>query len=304
VTSADPRTNPDNFCYRHPDRQSYIHCQRCDRTICPECQTPAPVGVLCPECMREGRASIAATRGGGAGAYVRRLLPRGVPVVTYVIMGLCIVAFAVQWIAGDAFTNAFLLDPTRIRSEPWRLLTSAFLHDPGFVLHILFNLYALFIFGPLLESFLGRGRFLALYLVGAFGGSVGEVLVYQLAVVTQGDSEHWLGRLLVPAAAYGASGAIFALLGAIVALRRALGVQTTQLIIVVVANLAFSFFVPGIAWEVHVGGLITGIAIGYAYLRTRRNHQRSLQVALVGIIAVVLVAICVACVATQPGAYA
>ena len=42
-----------NFCYRHPDRQSFVLCQRCGRTICPECQTQAPVGVHCPECMRE-----------------------------------------------------------------------------------------------------------------------------------------------------------------------------------------------------------------------------------------------------------
>jgi membrane associated rhomboid family serine protease len=289
-------------CYRHPDRQSFIHCQRCGRTICPQCQTPAAVGVQCPECVREGRASVAG--GGGGGGARRRRRPRAGPGGSYVLMGLCIVAFAAQWLVGDSFTQAFLLNPQAIRSEPWRLLTSAFLHSPGLVFHILFNLYALFIFGPMLESFLGRGRYIALYLIGALGGSVGEVLVYQLAVVTQGASMHWIGQLLTPASAYGASGAIFALLGAIVALRKALGVQSMQLAIVVVINLAFSFFVPGIAWEVHVGGLITGFAIGSVFLRTRRTHQRALQLALVGAIAVVLVAVCVACVASQPAAYA
>ena len=56
-------------------------------------------------------------------------------------------------------------------------MTSAFLHSPALhPIHLLFNMYALFIFGPVLETFLGRTRFLALYLIGALGGSIGEVL--------------------------------------------------------------------------------------------------------------------------------
>ena len=53
MTADDLRRNSDNFCYRHPDRQSFVLCQRCLRTICPECQTPAAVGVICPECLRD-----------------------------------------------------------------------------------------------------------------------------------------------------------------------------------------------------------------------------------------------------------
>lgn len=290
-------------CYRHPNRQSYIHCQRCGRTICPDCQTPAPVGVLCPECMREGRASIAATRAGGAGGYARRLLPHGVPVVTYVLMALCVVVYVAQLTTGGAVTDAGVLDPSAIATQPWRMLTSAFLHSPDTFLHILFNLYALFIFGPVLEQFLGRLRFLALYLVTAFGGSVGVVLVYQLWVVSGHASAHWLGTLLTPSAALGASGAIFGLLGAIVALRGAMGVQSMQLLIVVVANLAFSFFVPGIAWEAHVGGLLTGLAIGFVFLRTRRTSQRTVQIVAVAAIAVALVLITIGCVASAPAQY-
>jgi membrane associated rhomboid family serine protease len=287
-------------CYRHPNRPTYIHCQRCDRPICAECQTPAPVGVLCPECMRDGRASISATRGGAAGAF-RRLLPQGVPIVTYVLMGLCAIVFLAQFALGDIVTDAGVLDPRFIASQPWRLLTSAFLHAN--VLHILFNLYALFIFGPLLERFLGRLRFLALYLVTAFGGSVGVVAVYQLAVLTGGASEHWIGTFLRWSPALGASGAIFGLLGATLAMRRALGVQPMQLLIVVIANLAFSFFVPGIAWEAHVGGLITGFAIGFAFVRTRRTDQRVTQIGAVAAIAAGLVVLVVVFVSAARSAY-
>jgi len=290
-------------CYRHPNRPTYIRCQRCDRPICPECQTPAPVGVLCPECMRDGRSAIAASRTGGAGGYLRRMLPQGVPVVTYVIMGLCILVYVAQLVSGGVVTDAGVLDPSAIASQPWRLLTSAFLHSPSSFLHILFNMYALFTFGPALERFLGRLRFLALYLVTAFGGSVGVVLVYQLAVATNGTSAHWLGGLLQPSAALGASGAIFGLLGAMLVLHRAMGVQPLQLVIIVVLNLAITFFVRGIAWEAHVGGVLTGLAIGAILLRTRRTDQRVAQLGGIAAIAVVLVAIVIACVSSTPSAY-
>ncbi len=302
MSEADAEVEQPETCYRHPNRPTWIRCQRCNRPICPDCQTPAPVGVLCPECMRDGRAAVAGMRPGGAAAAVRRMLPQGVPIVTYVIMGICVLVFLGQWVVAGV-TDAGVLNPQLVASQPWRMLTSAFLHSPGNILHILFNLYALFIFGPLLEQFLGRVRFLALYLITAFGGSLGVVLVYQLAVVTDGASTGWLGGLLQPSAALGASGAIFGLLGAVLAMRRAMGVQPVQLIVVVVANLAFSFFVPGIAWEAHVGGLIAGFALGFAFLRTRRSDQRIPQVLAVAGVAVILVLVTIACVASSPAAY-
>jgi membrane associated rhomboid family serine protease len=286
-------------CYRHPDRQSFIHCQRCGRTICPQCQTQAAVGVQCPECVREGRAEVAAS-----GGVLRRMLPRGgAPVVTYVLMGLCVLAFAAQWLTGQSLTQEWLLDPRYIRVEPWRMLTAAFLHSPSFVFHLLFNLYALFIFGPVLEQFLGRARYLALYLIGALGGSVGEVLAYQLAAATNGASDHWFGGLFAWAPSLGASGAIFALMGALLVMRRAMGVNPMQIIIVVVANLAFSFLASGIAWEAHVGGLAIGALLGAVFLATRQPRALRRQVALVAAVAAGLVLVTAACVATIPSAY-
>ena len=298
------------YCYRHPDRQSFIHCQRCGRTICPQCQTQAAVGVQCPECVREGRAAAGGTRIAGTGTagmprILQQLIPRGsAPVVTYALIGLCVLVYLLQWLTGQALTGAWVLDPARIRIEPWRVLTSAFLHSPSTILHLLFNMYALFIFGPTLERFLGRVRYLALYLVGAIGGSVGVVLVYQLAVATNGASVHWLGGLLQPATALGASGAIFALMGALLVLHRAIGIAPVQLVVVVAINLAFSFFVSGIAWEAHLGGLGAGALVGAVYLSTRRQDARRRQVLLVAAVAVGLLVIAAACVIATPGAYA
>jgi len=302
VSTPAPQAEIDSeYCYRHPDRQSFIHCQRCGRTICPQCQTQAAVGVQCPECVREGRQQIAASRPG----LLSRLIGTGsTPIVTYALIASCIVLYVAQWVTGGALTDAWVLDPRLIASQPWRLVTSAFLHSQGFIPHLLFNMYALFIFGPPLERFLGRLRYLALYVVGALGGSVGVVLLYQLAVATNGASSKALGGFLAWAPALGASGAIFALMGALLVLRKAMGLQLTQILIVVVVNVAFGFIAPGIAWQAHLGGLGIGAAVAGVYLATRRPEQKTRQVVSVAGIALGIAAILVACVIGSPGYYA
>jgi len=301
VSTPAPQAEIDSeYCYRHPDRQSFIHCQRCDRTICPQCQTQAAVGVHCPECVREGRQQVAASRPG----LLSRLIGTGsTPIVTYALIALCVVIYVAQWVSGGALTNAWQLDPSAVASQPWRLITSEFLHSTAFIPHLLFNMYALFIFGPPLERFLGRVRYLALYLVGAIGASVGVVLIYQLWIVTGHASASWLGGLFRPALAVGASGAIFALMGALLVLRKAMGLQLTQILIVVLVNVAFGFIAPGIAWEAHLGGLGVGAAIGGVYLATRRPGQTTRQIASVAVIAGGLAVIIVACVLSAPGMY-
>jgi membrane associated rhomboid family serine protease len=283
-------------CYRHPDRATYISCQRCGRPICPECQTQAAVGVHCPECVREGRAAA----GGG---FVRALRPRRSGFVTYTLMGLIVLAYAAQWISGGGLTSAWVLNPTVVGAEPWRLITSAFLHSPGTIIHLLFNLYALYAFGPALESFLGRVRFLALYGTAALGGSLGVLALYALAIATDGGSIEATGGFLTPSSALGASGAIFGLLGAYLPLRRAIGVNVTQLLIVLGINVVLGFVASGIAWEAHLGGLLVGAAIGWVYLRTRRLSQRRAQVLGVAGIATGLLVVFVLFVASAPGYY-
>ena len=286
-------------CYRHPDRATYISCQRCGRHICPECQTQAAVGVQCPECVREGRAAAAAT----PAVRVARALRPGRAVVTYVLMGLIVVGYAAQWITGQALTEAWLLDPSRVGAEPWRLVTSAFLHSPTSIIHILFNLYALYAFGPALESFLGRVRFLALYLITAVAGSLGVLVIYELTILTDGAIVEATGGFLSPNAALGASGAIFGLMGAYLPLRRAIGVNFTQLLIVLGINVAIGFFAGGIAWEAHLGGLAAGALLGWIFLRTRTREQWNIQIGAVAGVAVGLLAIFALFVASAPAFY-
>ncbi len=256
-------------CYRHPKRETWVSCQRCGRPICPECQIQAPVGVQCPECVREGQAGMPRR----APALVRTFRPGPTTVVTYTLIGLNVLIYALQWLTAQELTQAWYLFPYSIASEPWRLITSAFLHSPSsIVLHLLFNMYALFIFGPVLESFLGRARFIALYVIGALGGSLGVLTSVEIWVLTDGTLQN------APAGALGASGAVFALMGAVFAMRKALGVGVRQLLVVLAINLALPFFVGGIAWQGHVGGLVIGFLIGVIFARTRRPQSRTAQI--------------------------
>lgn len=281
-------------CYRHPKRETWISCQRCGRPICPECQNQAAVGVQCPECVREGRADQPRR----APAIVRALRPSRVTVVTYTLIGLNVVIYGLQWLTAQQLTEAWYLFPYAIGSEPWRLITSAFLHSPGLILvHLLFNMYALFVFGLVLESFLGRVRFIALYLIGALGGSLGVLTSVEIWLLTDGTVQN------APAGALGASGAVFALLGAVFALRRALGVEVRQLLFVLAINLALPFLIPGIAWEGHIGGLVVGFLIGLVFAKTRRRQSRTAQILGVGGIAAGLLLLFAGYLISAPAVY-
>ena len=262
-----------DYCYRHPDRQSYMLCQRCGRTICPECQTQASVGVHCPECIREARARAPKRKPAIVTAF-RRGSNR--PVVTYSIMAICAVVFLLQLVLGDAVFQLFGYAPFLTESEPWRMLTSAFLHSTSFLPHILFNMYALFVLGPDLERMLGRARFIALYLISAFGGSV-AVLVLNLGNVYGG--------------VVGASGAIFGLFGALFVIQRKLGGNTLQLVLVIGANLVLGFVIPNISWQGHLGGLLTGALVAFVLLQTRQPSQRLWQIGGLSAITVGLIGI-------------
>ena len=274
---TDTARNPDNFCYRHPDRQSFIICQRCGRTVCSECQTQAAVGVHCPECVREARESAPRTSRGTRTRIKRSMRSSsGVPVVTYTLIALNIAVFAVDFVTGGSLYGWLAYRGDFTASQPWRMLTSAFMHAS--VLHLLFNMFSLFIFGPVIEHAVGRARFAALYLLAAFGGS--------LAVL-----------LLAPnQAVVGASGAIFGLLGAFFIIQRRLGGNNTQLLILIGLNVAFGFIVPNVAWQAHLGGLVVGAAVAAVYTATRHRSQKALQIASVAGIGVALVAITIAAV--------
>ena len=258
-----------NYCYRHPGRQSFILCQRCGRTICPDCQTQGAVGVICPECMAEQRRNAPRTKP----AVLTRLTRNSHPVTTSIV-AFTMAVYLLQFILGDGLTS--FLWYAGVYSypgsfEPWRMLTSVLVH--GSIFHVLLNMYTLWIFGQILEGMLGRGRFLALYLLSGLAGSLGVL---------------FLSDPQVPVV--GASGAIFGLMGAFLVIQRRLGGNATQLLILVGINLVIGFL-PGlnVAWQAHVGGLIAGAVIGLIFVQTRSIKQQRLQTVLLTAFGAVLV---------------
>jgi membrane associated rhomboid family serine protease len=164
----------------------------------------------------------------------------------------------------------FSYTPVATTIAPWQMLTAAFLH--GSWLHLIFNMYTLYIFGQVLEPMLGRARYLALYLIAAFGGSV--------AVLIFSDPT---------SSVLGASGAIYGLMGAYFVLLRAIGERSGQLMGLIAINLIFSFLNPGISWQAHIGGLVVGGIVASIYAGTRKTEQKGIQLAgLVGLVAVLI----------------
>jgi len=267
---------PDNYCYRHPGRQSFVLCQRCGRTVCPDCQVQAAVGVHCVECAAQDRREAPRVRRGRP-AFLRNLTGSGAPVVTYVLIAVCVVVFLLQQIPAIDnalyFADVFVTPGSGYPFEPWRMITSVFAHSSP--LHLLLNMYTLFIFGSGLERLLGRWRFLALFLISGLGGSVAVLLLAPLTGVV------------------GASGAIFGLMGAYFIINRHLGGSSVQLLILVAINLAYGFFVPGISWQAHVGGLIAGGVAALIFVRTRPIRMRNVQILLLAALVVALIAISV-----------
>jgi membrane associated rhomboid family serine protease len=263
-------------CPRHPDRESYVRCQRCGRPACPECQRPAAVGIQCVDCVREASRTTPGARtvfGGRA--------TDGTPVVTYTIIAICAVAYLAQRAAPD-LTNDFAFAPIVGWTEPWRFVTAAFLHSPDTIFHILLNMFALWSLGQYLEPMLGRARFAALYLLSGIGGQVAVTLLAgspTLVGLATGQDDAWRTAVV------GASGAIFGLFGALLVLNRHLGRSSTAMYATIAINAAFGFLYPGISWQAHLGGLVTGLACAGVIVAFRRQKLRHLVwVGLAGVL--------------------
>lgn len=291
MSASELRNNPDNFCYRHPDRQSFVLCQRCLRTICAECQTPMPVGVICPECLRDQQKSSGAPRPRRSPRILRAVRSDDArPLATYAIVALTFFVFVVTLIpgAGGVVQRALLLFPPLLYPEftgsfePWRLFTVLLVHS-GFW-HVGLNMLALWMLGRSLEPMLGRARFVWLYLLSGLGGSV---LVVLLGFTTP---------------VVGASGAIFGLFGALLVIGRHIGANITGIAVILGINLVITFLplITGalgggagvqVSWQAHVGGLMVGALVGSIYARTRTVRRQRLQPWLLGATAVALIAL-------------
>ena len=263
-------------CPRHPDRVSYVRCQRCGRPACPQCQVPAAVGVHCRDCVQ-----AAARTAPQARTAFGAPLSDGRPVVTWALIAVSVVLYIAQRAPGTGVAGAMIFAPALGEAEPWRHLTAAFLHDPSSILHIAFNMYALWILGQSLEPALGRWRFTALYLLSAVGGMV---MVTLLATPTVDGG--WYTPVV------GASGAVFGLFGAILVVLRRLGRDPRQILVILAINAVIGFVVPRISWQAHFGGLLVGLALGAAFAYAPKPRRQ-----LVGVVAVVLTAVALVLVA-------
>ncbi|MFC4564091.1 rhomboid family intramembrane serine protease [Nocardiopsis mangrovi] len=229
-------------CFRHPDRETYVRCNRCERPICPDCMRDAPVGHQCVQCVAEGQKSVRRPRTVFGGRVADR------PYVTWVLLGLIGLGFLAQQAVPDVTLQFQMWGVGVINGQWYRLLTAAFLH--GGIVHLAFNGFALWVVGRQLEEWLGHGRYLALWVLGALGGSVLTLLVTPMQP------------------SVGASGAIFGLFAAVFVVGRRLRTDTRYILGLLVVNLLITFVVPQISWTAHVGGLLTGFALtaAYAYL--------------------------------------
>ncbi|MEU8798229.1 rhomboid family intramembrane serine protease [Spirillospora sp. NPDC048819] len=259
-------------CYRHPGRETYVRCTRCDRYICPECMRDAAVGHQCVECVAEGnrgvRKAVHRTPIGARGSA------SAVPVVSYTLIGACVAMYLAELASWRVVWEFMMLGRGVLpdgelggvaEGEWYRLFTTMFLHQRGGtfgITHILFNMWALWAVGPALEQVLGRWRFLALYMLSGLGGSV---LLYLV-----GDPA---------SSAVGASGAIFGLFGAFFVIGRKLGGPVGPIVVLLVINLVITFSVPNISWQGHVGGLVVGAALAAAYVYAPAAQRRLLHIA-------------------------
>ena len=255
------------YCYRHPNRETFVSCSECGRPICAECMTPAPVGQRCPEHSGKPqgtrRISAGVRRGAfeGTGALATKTL-LAVNILIYVITAAQ--GAGLNSPGGSLYARWVLYGPLVAQGDWWRLITSAFLHAS--ILHIAFNMYFLWIVGSAVESALGRGRFLLVYFVSALAGSAGALVHTPTSPVV------------------GASGALFGILGAALVLERqrnyVLGGSAAALIII---NLILGFTLSNISIGGHIGGLIGGILCTLILSRFGRGHAAYSRVGLWGI---------------------
>jgi len=231
--------------------------------MCPECMRSASVGHQCVDCVAAAQQIVLTPNTAFAG--VRR---GATPILTYLLIAANVVVFGLQAVSPGLQATLALWPPAVAGGDMYRLVTSAFIHFG--IAHLLFNMWALYVLGPPLEQWLGRWRFGALYALSALGGSV---FVYLFSPLN--------------AATGGASGAVFGLFGATFVMAKRLNLDVRMIVILIVINLGFTFTVPGISWQGHLGGLITGALVAVGYVNAPRAQRNLVQAgAMIALLAV------------------
>jgi membrane associated rhomboid family serine protease len=278
---TDAARNPDDYCYRHPDRLSFVLCEKCGRTICLECQTHVDGKVLCPDDARRSNVTMLPVNQRPPRVKKVREQPawlqwftQRVPVVTLTLMTLIAVIWLVDLVLGGGPIEANLWVVSRL-SGPWTIVTSMISAPAGGdgFLSVVFNLFSLFIIGRILEPEFGRLKYLAMYGLSGLGASVFALLF--AGIVTS------------------ASSAIFGMIAIFAVLMRHRGASMIWLYAVIALNIisiALSS-ARAIIWQGAVGGLVVGVAVGFTILIEGSNQkQRQQRLILFGIGAVLAAA--------------
>jgi membrane associated rhomboid family serine protease len=261
-------------CYRHPDRETGVSCSNCGRPICPDCMTPAAVGMRCPECARERTRVQSATA----------ILRGGTPHVTYGLLAINVIVFAAGLFAGGSagslegggalIRDGGLFGPAIDQGDEWwRIVTSGFLHAGP--LHLLLNMFVLYVLGTLIEPAIGSVRLIGIYMVSLLAGSFGALLLDPDQVTV------------------GASGAIYGLLASAFVIARHRGAEdvASQIAVWVVINLAFTFSVPRISIGGHLGGLVGGALAALLIAYGERRGRRTAPIEALGLLAIAAAAV-------------
>jgi membrane associated rhomboid family serine protease len=259
-------------CYRHPGRETNVQCSNCGRPICPDCMTVTPVGMRCPECARD-RTRVSRISPG---------LRAGAAPATYVLIAINVIAFLAELGTGgnaasgggSLFFDGALYGPKVADGEWYRLLTSGFLHVG--LIHILFNMVALYFLGMLLEPGIGTPRFLAVYFVSLLGGSFGALLLSPDSFTV------------------GASGAVFGVMAAafIVARHRGIEQLAGQIGVFIIINLVFTIGYSGhISAGGHFGGLIAGGLCALLIVYSERRARRPVELEVIGMLALAAISV-------------
>ena len=290
---TDAAHNPDDYCYRHPDRLSFVLCEKCGRTICLECQTHVNGKVLCPDDASRSNVTMLPVNRRPPRPKRVRTQPRWlawltdrVPGVTLTLMTLIGGIWLIDILVGHGLIEFLLyLLPAKLNvlnttpgngalTGPWTIVTSM-ISSPaggdGFI-SVVFSLFSIFVLGRILEREFGHLKFLAIYVLSGLGASVFALL--------------FLGIIQSP------SGAIFGMVAAFIVLMRKRGVNMIWLYAVVALNIISVALSSGraVIWQGLVGGLVVGVAVGFVLLRDEGTKQQRQQWFLLIGIGVVLIA--------------
>jgi membrane associated rhomboid family serine protease len=211
----------------------------------------ASIGYQCPSCASDSTPVI-------KGINRNRFIPsqKNTQVTKFLSISL-IVIFLFQELTGTLLVKSFaLFAPLVTSGEWWRLLTAGFLH--GSIIHLLFNVYILWVLGSQLENIVGKAKFIIIYFGSLLGGSLASYL-------------------FSPFGSYsiGASGAIFGLMGAMLVVGRKRNLDISQITTLVVMNVVIGFVISGIDWRAHLGGLAAGAFITWVLINATSLKEKN-----------------------------